>query len=96
MNGLNVDRKILQDRFKSLGWTSYRLAQEVNRIRVALFGEEEKKPANLVTAVEKVIGDPNTSSFKNVEAAIRAMGGELIIRWEKTEQVVTGHEEIKL
>lgn len=96
MNGLNVDRKILQDRFNSLGWTSYRLAQEVSKIRVAVFGESQKKPANLVTAVEKVIDDPNTSSFKNVEAAIRAMGGELIIRWEKKEQVVTGHEEIKL
>lgn len=96
MNGLSVDRKILQDRFASLGWTSYRLAQEVSKIRVAVFGEKEKKPANLVTAVEKVIDDPNTSSFKNVEAAIRAMGGELVIRWKKTEQVVTGHEEIKL
>lgn len=96
MNGLCVDRAILQDRFKQLGWTSYRLAQEVGRIRESIFGEPAKKPANLVTAVEKVIEDPNTSSFKNVEAAIRAMGGELVIRWENREQVVVGHEEIKL
>lgn len=94
MNNLCVDRKILQDRFSKLGWTSYRLAQEVIKIRVALFGEAEKKPANLVTSVEKLLEDPNASSFKNVEAAIRAMGGELVIRWEKVE--VTGHEEVKL
>lgn len=96
MNGLYVDRKILQDRFQKLGWTSYRLAQEVSKIRVLLFGESEKKASNLVTAVEKILEDPNTSSFKNVESAIRAMGGELVIRWEKVEEVVTGHEEIKL
>lgn len=96
MNDLYVDRKILQERFERLGWTSYRLAQEVGKIRMLIFGEPEKKPANLVTAVEKVLDDPNTSSFKNVEAAIRAMGGEVIIRWQKVEEVVTGHEEIKL
>jgi hypothetical protein len=96
MDNLYVDQKILQDRFQKLGWTSYRLAQEVGRIRVSVFGEPARKPANLVTAVEKVIDDPNTSSFKNVEAAIRAMGGDLVIRWQNTEQVVTSHEEVKL
>jgi hypothetical protein len=96
VNDVLVDRKILQDRFERLGWTSYRLAQAVSRIRAEIFGEIEKKPANLVTAVEKVLNDPNTSSFKNVEVAVRAMGGELVIRWEKVEEVVTGHEEIKL
>lgn len=96
MNDLNVDRKILQNRFERLGWTSYRLAQAVSKVRVEVFGEPEKKAANLVTSVEKVLDDPNKSSFKNVEAAIRAMGGELVIRWKTTEEVVTGHEEIKL
>jgi hypothetical protein len=96
VHGFNVDRRILQDRFQKLGWTSYRLAQEVSKIREKFFGETVKKPANLVTAVEKVIDDPNTSSFKNVEASIRAMGGEIVIRWKKTEEIVTGHEEIKL
>ncbi len=92
----SVDKQILQNRLKNLGWTAYRLAQEVSKVRVCVFREEEKRPATLVTAVSKVISDPNTSSFKNVEAAIRAMGGELIIRWETVETVVTGHEEIKL
>jgi len=91
-----VDKQILQNRLKNLGWTAYRLAQEVSKVRVSVFKEEEKRPATLVTAVTKVIDNPNTSSFKSVEAAIRAMGGELIIRWETVETVVTGHEEIKL
>jgi hypothetical protein len=96
VNDVCVDQKILQNRFEKLGWTSYRLAQAVSKIRTEVFGEPAKKPGNLVTAVEKVLDDPNTSSFKNVEAAIRAMGGELVIRWQTVEEVVTGHEEIKL
>ncbi len=91
-----MEKHILQDRLKTLGWTAYRLAQEVSKVRVSVFREEEKKPATLVTAVTKVLDSPNTSSFKNVKAAIHAMGGELIIRWETVETVVTGHEEIKL
>lgn len=96
MNGLYVDQRILQDRFKRLGWTAYKLAQEVSKVRTSVFGEEEKKPASLVSSVSKVLDNPNASSFKNVEAAIRAMGGEVIIRWQNVEEVVTGHEEIKL
>ena len=96
MNGLCVDKKILKDRFDELGWTEYRLAKEVSHIRSDDFGEQKKTPSSLVTSVAKVIEDPNTSQFKNVEAAIKAMGGELVIRWQQTEEVVTGHKEIKL
>lgn len=91
-----MDKKILQDRFEKLGFTAYKLAQEVSKIRVSVFGEAEKKPTSLVTSVSKVIDNPNTSSFKNVEAAIRAMNGELIVRWKNVEEVVVGHEEIEL
>jgi len=96
VNIFPVDKQILQNRLNNLGWTAYRLAQEVSKVRVSVFTEEEKKPATLVTAVKKVIDDPNTSSFKSVKTAIHAMGGELIIRWETVETIVTGHEEIKL
>jgi hypothetical protein len=93
---VNVDSKILSERFKKLGWTTYKLAREVNRIRVSLFGEESKKTGSLVTSVAKVLDNPNNCSFKNVEAAIRAMGGEVVIRWQNVEEVVVGHDEIKL
>ncbi|NJL77804.1 MAG: hypothetical protein HC836_49395 [Richelia sp. RM2_1_2] len=91
-----MDKSILQDRFKKLGLTAYKLAQEVSIVRANIFGEEKKKAASLVTSVSKVIENPNTSSFKNVEAAIRAMNGELIVRWKNVESVVVGHEEIEL
>lgn len=91
-----MDKKILQDRFDKLGLTTYKLAQEVSKIRATVFGEAEKKPTSLVTSVSNVIENPNTSSFKNVEAAIRAMNGELIVRWKNVEEVVVGHEEIEL
>ncbi len=96
MKNLKMDKEVLQNRLKKLGWTAYKLAHEVSKIRVSVFGEEEKKGAHLVTAVSNVLENPNASSFKNVEAAVRAMGGEIIIRWQTVEQVVTGHEEVKL
>ncbi|RUS94001.1 hypothetical protein DSM106972_094720 [Dulcicalothrix desertica PCC 7102] len=77
-----MDSKILNSRFKKLGWTTYKLAQKVNRIRVSIFGEESKKTSSLVTSIAKILDNPNNCSFKNVEAAIRAMGGEVIIRWQ--------------
>lgn len=91
-----MDKSILQNRFQKLGLTAYKLAQKVSKVRANVFGEEEKKPASLVTSVSKVIENPNSSSFKNVEAAIRAMNGELIVRWKNVEEVVVGHEEIEL
>lgn len=92
---IQLRKEVLKERFESLGWTAYRLAQEVSKVRSAIFGET-KKPSNLVSSVNKVLEDPNKASFKNVEAAIKAMGGELTIRWTTTEKVVTGHEDIKL
>lgn len=94
MNELIVDKAVLQERFEELGWTEYRLAKEAGQIRVEEFGEKEKAPSSLVTSVSKVIESPNTSQFKNVEAVIKAMGGELIIKWPQVE--VTGHKEVKL
>ena len=94
MNELLVDRAILQKRFEELGWTEYRLAKEAGQVRVEEFGETEKSPSSLVTSVSKVIENPNTSQFKNVEAVIKAMGGELVIKWPQVE--VTGHEEVVL
>lgn len=94
--GSRVDNRILRDRFEKLGWTAYQLAKECIKVRVQDFGEEEKRPATLTSSVSKVLDNPNAASFKNVEAAIKAMGGEITIRWTNTEQVVTGHEDIKL
>ena len=92
---IQLKKELLKERFDSLGWTAYKLAQEVSRVRSAIFGEK-KKPSNLISSVNKVLEDPNKASFKNVEAAVKAMGGELTIRWTTTEEVVTGHEDIQL
>ena len=94
MNGLIVDKSVLQSRFTALGWTEYRLAKETSQVRFEQMGENQKSPSSLVTSVSKVIENPNTSQFKNVEAVIKAMGGELIIRWPQVE--VVSHEEVKL
>ena len=94
MNDLIVDNSVLRERFDELGWTEYRLAKEAGRVRAEQLGEKPKSASSLVTSVSKVIENPNTSQFKNVEAVIKAMGGELIIRWPQVE--VVSHQEVKL
>jgi hypothetical protein len=96
VNRFSVDIEILKTRFQDLRLTKYELAKRVSDIRASLPGGIRRRPGDLVTSVDGVIKNPNTSQFKNVEAVVKAMGGELFIRWENTEQVVTSQEEVKL
>ena len=94
MINLLVEKDVLQERFGDLGWTEYRLAKEAGRVRTEEFNEPEKAPSSLVTSVSKVLENPNTSQFKNVEAVIKAMGGEIVIRWP--EEKVVDYKEVKI
>jgi hypothetical protein len=85
-----MNPKVLQARLDELGWTHYRLAQELDKLR-----GENKGAANYASTVKKVIENPEMSRARTLEDLIRALGGELIIRWEKTEQVVVSYEEVK-
>ncbi|EAZ89380.1 hypothetical protein [Crocosphaera chwakensis] len=90
MKQLLMNPKVLQARLKELGWTQYRLAQELDKLR-----GEEKGAANYSSTVKKVLSDPSSTRTKTLEDLIKAMGGEVFIRWEKTEKVVVNHEEVK-
>lgn len=82
---------VLQERLKELGWTRYRLAQELAKFRGD--GKEAQKLASTVT---KVVNDPEKCNVSTLNDLIKALGGELIIRWQKTEVVVIDTEEVKL
>ena len=92
MKQLLMNPKVLQARLDELGWTPYRLAQELDKLR-----GENKGAANYASTVKKVLDNPEMSRAKTLEDLIKVLGGELIIRWEKTktEQVVISHEEVK-
>lgn len=91
-----MDKRILIERLRDLNWTTYRLAQEVSRVRTEIFGDEVKNPRSLISSLDKALENPDASSMKTIEAMVKAMGGELLIRWPETKTVVTGHKEEKL
>ncbi len=85
-----MNPKVLQNRLKSLGWTEYRLAQEIDKLRGT-----NKGAGNYTSTVNKVLHNPEKSRSKTLEELIKAMGGELFIKWQKTEPVVVDYEEVK-
>jgi hypothetical protein len=91
MKQLLMNPEVLKARLKELGWSQYRLAQELDKLR-----GEDKGAGNYTSTVKKVLGKPEDSKAKTLEDLIKAMGGELIVRWEKTEQVIVSYEEVKL
>lgn len=86
--------EILQNRFKQLGWTRYRLTQEYCRVK----GE----PADAATVrryegtIKRALEMPGRCSSEVIEAVIKAMDGEQIIRWNQRQEIVTGQEEVKI
>lgn len=85
-----MNPKVLQDRLDSLGWTQYRLAQEIDKLRGT-----NKGAGNYTSTVKKVMDSPENSQSKTLEDLIKAMGGELFIKWQKTKPVVVDYEEVK-
>jgi hypothetical protein len=77
-----------------LGWSQYKLAKEIARLR----GEPADSNAakRFGTTVKQAIATPDKSSMETLERIVKAMGGELFIRWEEKENVVTGYTEIKV
>ncbi len=89
-----MKKEILEDRIKELGWSQYRLTQEFCKER-----GETSDPSSVKrfgSAVKRALQNPSKSSMENIERLIKAMGGELVIRWTETEEVVTGHREVEL
>jgi len=85
-----MNSKVLQNRLKSLEWTEYRLAQEIDKLRGT-----NKGAGNYTSTVNKVLKSPENSQSKTLEDLVKAMGGELFIKWQKTKLVVVDHEEVK-
>lgn len=88
-------KEILEERLKELDWTAYKLAQEFARIREQEEGVE-KKVTSFVTSVRQALDKPEKSSLKTIETMIKALDGELVIRWKQKEEIVTGEKEVRV
>lgn len=90
-----MKKEILEDRLQELGWTPYKLAQLVSQLRSVEEGKE-KRVTSFVSSVRQALNNPDSSSLKTIETLIKALDGELIIRWKQKEEVVTGEREVKI
>jgi hypothetical protein len=81
----------LQKRFNELGWKIQDLAEAVAEQRKALYGESIE-PVNLRSAIKRALNDPNNATWKTLNCIIKAMDGNLSLRWKK-EIVIT--EEVE-
>lgn len=78
---ITVRAEILRARLKELGWTPYKLAKEVMKIRKELYGDNVKSVQSLSTAMKEILEDPSKTNTKTLESIIMAMKGEIIVRW---------------
>lgn len=95
MTQLLMKKEILEDRLQELGWTPYKLAQLVSQLRSVEEGKE-KKVTSFVSSVRQALNNPDSSSLKTIETLIKALDGELIIRWKQKKEIVTGEREVKI
>jgi hypothetical protein len=89
----DLNSKVLQTRLKDLRWTTYRLAQEVAKMRSELYGEEIKNPKGLVNGVKSCLEDPDRSSGKMLNCVVKAMGGSINVKWTTEKVIVTTEEQ---
>ncbi len=88
-----MKKEILDERLKELDWTAYKLAQEFTTVRAKEEGVD-KKVASFVTSVRQALARPERSSLRTIETIIKALDGELVIRWKQKKEVVTGEKEV--
>lgn len=82
-----MDRKeILATRLRELGWTEYRLVQEVCKLRAAR-GEENATVTRYQSSISKAMKDPANVKTYIADDIIEALGGEQVIRWNMPKEV---------
>lgn len=78
-------QQIYQARLEELGWTKYRLAQEVLKIRQER--GETITFQSIESAVRKALANPDKASAQANDDLIKAMDGETIIQWQSIQQI---------
>lgn len=79
-------REIYLSRMEQLGWTEYRLVQEIVKLRQAR-GDTEVKLTNIQSSINKALKDPEGRATYINDDIVEALGGEFIIRWKNVEEV---------
>lgn len=86
-----MDAKPFSDRLKDLGWTPYKLAQELDKVR-----QTNKGAGNYTSTVMKFLENPNSSRTITLLDLVTAMEGEIVIGWKVKKEVTVDHQEVKI
>ncbi|NJO97615.1 MAG: hypothetical protein HC764_17780 [Pleurocapsa sp. CRU_1_2] len=86
-----MEAKPFNNRLKDLGWTPYRLAQELDKVR-----QTKKGAGNYTSTVVKFLENPNNSRTITLLDLVKAMDGEIVIRWKVKKEVTVDHQEVKI
>jgi hypothetical protein len=82
----SMDRKeTYQRRLEELGWTEYRLVQEIVRLRQAR--GEDTKLTSIQSSINKALKEPNGRATYINDDIVEALGGETVIRWKTYSEV---------
>lgn len=77
--------ELYQARLKELGWTKYRLAQEIVTIRQRR--GEDVTFRSIESAIRRALANPDTASAQTNDDIVAAMDGEVVIRWKTVKEV---------
>jgi hypothetical protein len=78
-------KEILAQRIEQLGYSQYKVTQEVCKLRAE--GDEIPPVTRFNSSIGKALEDPQNVKLYIIEDLVKALGGELIIRW---------HEDVKV
>jgi hypothetical protein len=72
-------KEVLEQRMAQLGMTQYKLTQAICELRAE--GGEVPPVTRYQSSVRKALMDPQHVTYYVIEDLIKAMDGEIIIRW---------------
>jgi hypothetical protein len=78
-------REIYRTRMENLGWSEYRLVQEIVKLRQAR--GDEATIISIQSSINKALKDPERRATYINDDIVQALGGEFVIRWKNVEEV---------
>ena len=78
-------REIYLSRMEQLGWTEYRLVQEIVKLREAR--GLKASITSIQSSINKALKEPEGRATYINDDIVAALGGEFVIRWRQFEEV---------
>lgn len=78
-------KEILANRMQQLGYSQYRLTQEICKLRA----EDGEVPpvTKYQSSIRQAIADPDNVKHRIVEDLVKALDGEIVVRWNNRQEV---------